>query len=259
MTRRRFAAGIGIATFFGLLAGAAYAVEPVRFLTGPNPGEPLAIAVGYIQANRDALGLTQADLADVVVKDSHKFAHNGVTHLYLRQQLAGVEVWNGDININVARDGSVINLGNRFVRNLAGTVDARSPAIAAEAAVARAAEHLGLTLREPLTLLRNDRFLPTSKEKVGTILHVLIHRKEHDAAPVAVAARVRAEFPVKETIVIGPHTDPALHERAVKAAMGVDTVVVSVFSQRKVYVDNGALGPTDQSLIERLAAVKPRA
>jgi beta-N-acetylhexosaminidase len=123
------------------------------------------------------------------------------------------------------------------------------------------AEHLQLVKRiaeESLTLLRNQGFLPTTAGKLGSVLHVSIQRKENDAAPAAVAARLKAAFPVKETIAIGPGTDPALRDRAANAAAGVDTVVVSLFSQRKVYVDNGALGPEDRSLIERLSAVKPR-
>ncbi|MEM9598630.1 MAG: M36 family metallopeptidase, partial [Acidobacteriota bacterium] len=149
-----------LAVLLGTLAAAgAHAApageSPVRFLTGPQAGEPVDLALGYLNANREAFGLSASDLADMVIVDHYRTRHNGVTHVYLRQRLDGVEVWNGDININVARDGSIINLGNRFVSDLAGRAVSRSPGIDAETAVQRAATHLGLVARSSLTVLEN--------------------------------------------------------------------------------------------------------
>jgi hypothetical protein len=49
------------------------------------------------------------------------------THVYLRQRYKGIEVDGGHINVNVGRDGSIINLGNSFVSNLAAAVNRSSP------------------------------------------------------------------------------------------------------------------------------------
>lgn len=49
-----------------------------------------------------------------VVKNSYVTQHNQVTHVYLRQVINGLEVINGDININVDKDGHVISYGNSF-------------------------------------------------------------------------------------------------------------------------------------------------
>lgn len=125
------------------------------FLTAPAAGDPLDIALDYIRQNRKELGLTEADLADIVVKDRYTSPEMGVTHLYLRQRLNGIEVFNGDININITSAGQVLNLGNRFVSDLQGSVNTTTPTISAADAVGRAAQHLNLTLTTPLVPQRN--------------------------------------------------------------------------------------------------------
>lgn len=129
--------------------------QATGFLTGPNAGDPLDIALAYIHQNQQQLGLTDADLADIVVKDRYVSRHNGVTHLYLRQRLEGIELFNGDININIDREGRVINLGNRFISDLSRSATTRTPALSAMEAVQRAAGHLRLAVTEPLVLRQN--------------------------------------------------------------------------------------------------------
>lgn len=124
----------------------------IPFLTGPNAGDPLSIALEYIQKNKGTLGLSDGDMADLIVTRQYRSQHNGVTHIYLRQRFAGIEVFNGNININIARDGSVINLGNGFVSNLSEAINRTTPVLSAAAAVESAAQHLGFTLSAPLTI-----------------------------------------------------------------------------------------------------------
>ncbi len=116
----------------------------VRFLTGPQAGDPLDLAMTYLDGHRQELGLTAADLADLVVRDRYLTRHNGVTHIHLQQRLAGIEVWNGVLNVNVAADGAIISLGNGFVADLAGRVNTASPELDDRTAIERAAEHFGL-------------------------------------------------------------------------------------------------------------------
>jgi extracellular elastinolytic metalloproteinase len=120
------------------------------FLTGPSEGDPLKIALDYIRQNREALGLTEDDLTDVVVKDRYLSNHNRVTHIYLRQRFGGIEVFNGDININISGDGRVINLGNGFVPGLKNFVKVKAPSMPAITAVEKAAQYLGVPITEPL-------------------------------------------------------------------------------------------------------------
>ena len=122
----------------------------IKFLSGPNAGEPLDIALAFIQANREALRLSASDLADIIVTDLYQTKDTGVTHIYLRQRHQGLEVASANLNINIAADGSVINLGSHFVSNLAENIQSDAPALTAVAATEAAAQHLKLTITQPL-------------------------------------------------------------------------------------------------------------
>ncbi|MBK8285445.1 MAG: M36 family metallopeptidase [Ahniella sp.] len=124
----------------------------IPFLTGAQEGEAKSLALDYLGQNRSTLGLTEADVAEMEIRDDYATRHNGVRHIYWRQVHEGIEVWNGDIAINVARDGSIINLHNGFVPNLAAKADVgRVQLIDAGAAIAAAAADLGLESRSPMT------------------------------------------------------------------------------------------------------------
>jgi hypothetical protein len=143
-------------------AAAAPAQSPVSaagFLTGPAAGDPLAIALAYIRAHRAGLGLSEDDLADFVVKDRYTSPNNGVTHIYLRQRLDGIEVYGADINVNVARDGRIVNLGNRFVANLRQAANAATPAPASAGPSAATYSAYALPSRNPFS---GPRAAPTN-------------------------------------------------------------------------------------------------
>lgn len=107
-----------------------------------------------------------------------------------------------------------------------------------------------------LTLLVNRGFLPANSSRVGKILHVILQKNDADPAALAAASKIREAFPVLQTIVIGPTTDPGLRDQARRAAGEADTVVVSVFNQRTVYKDNGPLRDADLTLIRDLTGIR---
>jgi len=98
----------------------------------------------YLKANLDELGLVAGDLDGVIVTDQYRSKHNGVTHIYLRQTLGGVQVINANFSIHVASDGRIINHGGRFFSDLAGSISAVSPNLSQEQAILAAAAHVGL-------------------------------------------------------------------------------------------------------------------
>lgn len=134
-------------------AGLAQGRRPVGFLGAPAQGDPRTIAEGYIRANVAALGLKAADLDDWILTDRTFSARTGLTHIYLRQRLAGIEVRGGDLAVSVLPDGRLIGLHQRFVSDLAHAVNVRAPRITPREAVAAAAADLGVTLAGPLATL----------------------------------------------------------------------------------------------------------
>jgi len=124
------------------------------FLTGPAEGDPLDIALAYLNEHRADYGLSYSDLADIIVTDRYISAHTQVTHLYLRQRYQGIELFDGNINVNVTADGRIVNMGVDFEGDLAEKIESTSPALTAEQAVMSAAGELGLVVSRPLLSLK---------------------------------------------------------------------------------------------------------
>jgi extracellular elastinolytic metalloproteinase len=141
------AAVTALATVLAAGASAGGPNASVSFLAGPRAGDPVQIAVAYVHGHKQQLGLTGSDLADVVVADKYVSNDTGVTHIYFSQRHKGIEVFNAVLNINIAKDGSVVNAGNRFVSNLSRAANSASPGKAASEAVQNAARDLGLNPR----------------------------------------------------------------------------------------------------------------
>ncbi|MDY7094422.1 MAG: M36 family metallopeptidase [Acidobacteriota bacterium] len=123
------------------------------FLTAPSPDDPLDIVTNYLEANGASMGLTQDDLAEWTVNDRYTTRHNGVTHIYLQQRLDGIPVYNGLLNVSIDNQGRIFFIGDRWVRDLAGSVVDRAPSLDAVDAIHRSANHLGLRVSDALVPL----------------------------------------------------------------------------------------------------------
>lgn len=119
----------------------------------------LEIARDYLSSNQFQLGLSSTDLASMIVTNLYTSEHNGVTHIYLRQTHNGLEIISAELSINIASDGQVINVHNNFIRSLSKVTKTR-PTIPAVAMVHRAANHLKLPVRVPVTV--RQQFSPNS-------------------------------------------------------------------------------------------------
>ncbi|KAG0263979.1 Fungalysin/Thermolysin Extracellular metalloproteinase 5 [Mortierella polycephala] len=73
-----------------------------------SPANPERVALDFAEQ--------RLTTSDYVVKNAYTSKHNGVTHVYLRQRIDGLEVINGDININVDKQGNVISYGDSFYK-----------------------------------------------------------------------------------------------------------------------------------------------
>lgn len=125
--------------------------SPYGFLTGPNAGTPLQIAVSYLAAHGQEIGITPADLTTMAITDQYTDATGArTTHLYLRQTYNGLPVGNVVANVNISRKGEVINVGGGFVGNLAAqsTGVVTAPGLSASQALLALAPTLGLPLQE---------------------------------------------------------------------------------------------------------------
>lgn len=128
-----------IITQYHLLNAAGY-------LTDPAEGAPLDIALDYLRSNASDFGLTAADFDQVNVWSNYVTDTTGVTHVSLRQMLNGLDVEGANFNVNVAADGSIINVGGGFVSDIARfSAEIVNPYLDALTAAKLAADQLDLT------------------------------------------------------------------------------------------------------------------
>lgn len=96
--------------------------NPRSFLSGPSSALPLDIAVDYLTEHAEDLGIDpttpETFLDNFVVTNQYVSQHTGVTHIYLGETFDGLDVVNADINVNIAADGEVINVGSSAVSTM---------------------------------------------------------------------------------------------------------------------------------------------
>ena len=106
-------------------------------------GDVETLALAFVRAELDLLGLTAEDLDDYEVTNLVPSRATGLFHLYLRQRHAGIPVYNGQLQVNLLGDGRVLSVHNQFLPDLARAVNRTEPAIPVAEAVAAVAAHLG--------------------------------------------------------------------------------------------------------------------
>ena len=162
MSTRTLSLCLAILLACTLAAPMSAAEHKVEFLTQvKSAAAPADVAMGYLRSAQTDLSLTDEDLRGLTVKDQVRSERSGMTHIYYRQTLGGLEVANAVSNVNVAADGRVISMGDRFVSNLAGRVNTLSPAVDARDAILAAGENLGLRLDHELVATRQALAGPT--------------------------------------------------------------------------------------------------
>ena len=124
-----------------------------------NPGGKKAkkeipqAALDHIKKNKQKLKLTDKEIADLELSSESETKHNGVKHVYLKQTHEGIEIHGAVTNINMTKEGKVINMGNRFQNGLEKKVNATKPGIDASDAVVAAARHLNTSVKESLSVV----------------------------------------------------------------------------------------------------------
>ena len=104
----------------------------------------IELAKQYLQENKSEWGLAEQDIADIKMDYAYQTEHNGVTHIYFKQQYAGIEIWNAIYNANILPNGKVLYVGNRFYTNIATKVNTNRAILSPEEAVMAAAKALNI-------------------------------------------------------------------------------------------------------------------
>ena len=135
------------------------------YLSGPVQGvAALDLAMDFVMANAEQLGLATDDLEDLIITDQYVSSHTGVTHIYLRQTYNGLEVVNTSINVNISPDGRIINVGSRLVPDLGALTPLQqiNPVLSAPEALVTLAEEFGWVLEAQPQIEQNPHGLNRS-------------------------------------------------------------------------------------------------
>jgi extracellular elastinolytic metalloproteinase len=155
------------------------------YLTPADGRAARAIAEDFVASRTTLLGLTASDVVDVELTDEVYSPLSGVTHLYYRQRVNGIPVYNAQLQLNITRDGRILSVNNAFLPNITTAIPSLRPTTSARAAVRRAAEHLGFGTVEPAVALaargarqRTELTAPElSAEPIGAELMVVPVRR----------------------------------------------------------------------------------
>ena len=109
-------------------------------------------ALEHIKKNKQKLDLTDEEIADLELSSETASRHNGVRHLYIKQLHQGIEIHGAITNMSMTTEGKVINMGNRFHKEVGKKVKSNKAGLSAAEAVAAAAGHLNTSIKEPLSI-----------------------------------------------------------------------------------------------------------
>ncbi|PKV63542.1 T9SS-dependent M36 family metallopeptidase [Pontibacter ramchanderi] len=109
-------------------------------------------ALNHIQQNKKQLDLEDEDVSELELASETESPKSGMKHMYIKQLYRGIEVHGAVTNISISKEGRVLTMGNRMQKQLGKRVKSNQPGLDAAGAVAAAAQHLGIAMKEPLTV-----------------------------------------------------------------------------------------------------------
>ena len=77
----------------------------------------------HLKDQHHQLGLNAEDIANYQLSSQYQSTHNGVTHIYLQQQWAGIPIQRAILNANISQEGKILSIGNRFEANLGQRIE----------------------------------------------------------------------------------------------------------------------------------------
>ncbi|MFN8396563.1 MAG: T9SS-dependent M36 family metallopeptidase [Bacteroidia bacterium] len=103
-----------------------------------------AAAMTYFQNSAERHGLSRKDVSELIVTDVTP-SEGGIQHVYLRQGIAGIGVYGGEMGITYDANGRAVTEWQHAVPGAHNKVNTSSPALSARQAIEAAAKHFGWT------------------------------------------------------------------------------------------------------------------
>ncbi|KDQ57864.1 hypothetical protein JAAARDRAFT_685395 [Jaapia argillacea MUCL 33604] len=116
VVRRRKTLGFGPVHPHAVYKSSPYDIPVPAFLPAEADADPELVVRAFVRDLLERNGSGDSDF--VIRKDSYQDKATGVSHFYVRQIVNGLEVVDGDINVNY-KDGIVLSYGDSFYRGQA--------------------------------------------------------------------------------------------------------------------------------------------
>lgn len=108
-------------------------------LTAPRQADAVTIARDFLRAHKTLWRLTDHEINQLVVAKDFRTQHNGVRHVVFKQFYHELDVFQGDIKVNMDRHGQILSVNAHYFPDVAASV---TPRLSAMEAVLRAANHM---------------------------------------------------------------------------------------------------------------------
>jgi beta-N-acetylhexosaminidase len=110
-----------------------------------------------------------------------------------------------------------------------------------------------------LTLLKNDGILPIKPNQLKKIVNLCIQKHRSDPSPDDLTKKLIVAFPDIQNFILGPDSDPRLHEKIWTAVKDANLILLSLFIQRSRLTNPTPIRDKDLLFINKIIAAKPRA
>jgi extracellular elastinolytic metalloproteinase len=117
---------------------------PLRFLTAPSARDPLEICQDHLLGKRHSKGFEKQDLDEIVVSSRSKNKRTGVTHLYMKQRLNGIDIHGAAYVAAVDSAGRLVSEADKLKRGIHTRAKRSNRRLGPKQAVLRAAQALNL-------------------------------------------------------------------------------------------------------------------
>lgn len=106
----------------------------------------------FLKSNSDLYHLGDAEVNGLRVAKRYVTDHNGVTHLLMRQDVNGIEVFQGEYIFHFDRNGALLTAGGELIPSAADAVNLARPRLTVSAAFARAMEFADVEAANPVSV-----------------------------------------------------------------------------------------------------------
>ncbi len=143
----------------------------------------LDFAKEYLSTHLKQFNLTERDIQEFRISSAYFDESMGVEHLYLQQQINGIDIQNAILNLHI-KNGAVLYFGNRFYNQVASKAAISKAEITANQAVNQCISDLGIFNRSNLQLLKmeeNNEYIFDKSDFASQDIHAkLVYVEKND-------------------------------------------------------------------------------